>query len=400
MHFQESEFAKRILPSETLAVTTLVAEMRKQGKVVIDLGVGEPDFDTPEHVKAAGIAAIQQGKTKYTPNVGTLALREAICQKIRQETGAQYESRQIVVSTGAKQAIHNAILALCNPGDEVLIPSPYWVSYPEQVKMAAAVPKFVAGAESNGFKITAEQLAQALTPRTKLVILNNPGNPTGAVYATNELEALAAVLARHETFLLSDEIYLKLVYGGLATTSMATFSALYDRLLLVNGFSKAYAMTGWRLGYVAAPLALTQAIAKIQSHTTSNPCSISQAAGLAAILGDETELLKMREQFERRRNFTCAALSEMPGVTVRRPGGAFYVLFNVASLLGKTWKGEHIDTPSTLCKMLIEHVGVAMVSGEAFGAPQHLRLSYATSMENLQEGTRRLLRACTEISQS
>ena len=397
MHFQESEFARRIQPSETLAVTALVAEMRKQGKTVIDLGAGEPDFDTPEHVKAAGITAIQRGKTKYTPNVGTMALREAICQNIQRETGARYEPKQIVVSNGAKQVIHNVVLALCNPGDEVLIPSPYWVSYPEQVKMANAVAKFVAGAEANGFKITAEQLAHALTPKTKLVILNNPGNPTGAVYTAEEMRALAEVVARREVFLLSDEIYIKLVYDGLATASMASFPDLHERLLLVNGFSKAYAMTGWRLGYLAAPLPLAQAVAKIQSHTTSNPCSISQEAGLAAITGDETDLQKMRVQFEQRRNFVCSALREMPGVTVRTPHGAFYVLFNVSQLLGKTWKGANVDSPSTLCKMLIEHAGVAMVGGEAFGAPQHVRLSYATAMANLQEAMPRVQHAFTDI---
>lgn len=397
MHFQESEFAKRIQPSETLAVTALVAEMRKQGKTVIDLGAGEPDFDTPEHVKAAGIAAIQQGKTKYTPNTGTVALREEICRKIRQDSGAHYDPKQIVVSNGAKQAIHNALLALCNPGDEVVMPSPYWVSYPEQVKMTGAVCRFVEGAEARGFKIAPQQLAQALNSKTKLVILNNPGNPTGAVYTAAELQALANVIAAHEVFLLSDEIYLKLVYDGIATSSMAAFPVLRDRLLLVNGFSKAYAMTGWRLGYIAAPQPIAQAMGKIQSHTTSNPCSISQEAGRAALMGDENEVSRMREQFERRRNFVCEALGAMAGVSLTKPGGAFYVLFNVASLLGKIWKGTSVDSPAKLCTMLIEHAGVAMVSGEAFGAPRHLRLSYATSMENLQEAMQRLQRAFAEI---
>jgi aspartate aminotransferase len=363
------------------------------------LGAGEPDFDTPAHIKAAGIAAIQQGKTKYTPNVGTLALREAICRRIQLDCGARYESRQIVVCNGAKQAIHNALIALCNPGDEVVIPSPYWVSYPEQVKMTGAVPKIVPAAESNSFKITAGQLAQALTPSTKVVILNNPGNPTGAVYSKAELQELAEVILRQEVFLLSDEIYIKLVYDGQTTASMASFPALYDRLLLVNGFSKAYAMTGWRLGYLAAPHAVTQSVAKIQSHTTSNACSISQEAGQAAVTGDETDLQSMRAQFERRRNFVCEALGRMPGVSVRMPGGAFYVLFNVAQVLNKTWKAKTIHSPSALCNMLIEHAGVALVSGEAFGAPQHLRLSYATSMENLQEAMQRLHRAFAEICQ-
>jgi aspartate aminotransferase len=328
-----------------------------------------------------------------------MALREAICRKIQQDSGAPYDPKQIVVSNGAKQVIHNAVLALCNPGDEVVIPAPYWVSYPEQVKMAGAVSKFVQGDEAHGFKITPAQLAQAITPRTKLVLLNNPGNPTGAVYPAEELQAIAEVIAAREVFLLSDEIYLKLVYDQLVTVSMASFPVLRDRLLLVNGFSKAYAMTGWRLGYVAAPLPIVQAMAKIQSHTTSNPCSISQEAGLAALNGDEAELAKMREQFERRRNFVCEALRAMPGVSLRKPHGAFYVLFNIGQMLGRTWRESRVDSPSTLCKLLIAHAGVALVGGEAFGAPQHLRLSYATSMENLQAAMQRLQHAFAEICQ-
>ncbi|NUO80127.1 pyridoxal phosphate-dependent aminotransferase [candidate division KSB1 bacterium] len=398
MHFVESEFAKRVNPSETLAVTTLIAELRRQGKNVIDLGAGEPDFETPEHIKAAGIRAIETGKTKYTPNVGTLSLREAICRKLYSDFGAQYEPKQVVVSNGAKQSIHNTVLALCNPGDEVIIPSPYWVSYPEQVKMAEAVPRFLPGEEANDFKIKPEALAREVNASTKLILLNNPSNPTGTVYTKQELQALIEVLRKHEVWILADEIYLKLVYRGSATASLATFPEIRDRLLLVNGFSKSYAMTGWRLGYVVAPPPVANAVAKIQSHTTSNPCSISQEAGFAALEGSEEALMAMRTQFEARRDFVHAAVSQWPGVSARLPGGAFYVFCNVAQVLGRKYRDKTISSPSVLCQLLVEHAGVALVGGEAFGSTRHVRISYANSMENLREAMHRLQRAFEEIA--
>ncbi len=398
MHFTESEFAKRVKPSETLAVTALIAELRRQGKNVIDLGAGEPDFDTPAHIKAAGVRAIETGKTKYTPNVGTLALREAICRKLHSDFGAQYEPKQIVVSNGAKQAIHNIVLALCNPGDEVIVPSPYWVSYPEQVKMAEAVPRFLPGEEANDFKIKPEALAREINSSTKLILLNNPSNPTGTVYSKAELQALIEVLRQHDVWILSDEIYLKLVYRDAATASLAAFPEIRERLLLVSGFSKSYAMTGWRLGYMAAPQPVANAVAKIQSHTTSNPCSISQEAGFAALEGSEEELAAMRTQFEARRDFLHAAVAQLPGVSARLPGGAFYIFCNVAQVLGKKYKDKTISSPSTLCQLLVEHAGVALVGGEAFGSTRHVRISYANSMENLREAMGRLQRAFEEIA--
>ncbi len=398
MHFTESEFAKRVNPSETLAVTTLIAELRRQGKNVIDLGAGEPDFETPEHIKAAGIRAIESGKTKYTPNVGTLALREAICRKLAGDFGAHYEPKQVVVSNGAKQCIHNTVLALCNPGDEVIIPSPYWVSYPEQVKMAEAVPRFLPGEEANDFKIKPEALAREINASTKLILLNNPSNPTGAVYAKQELQALIEVLRKHEVWILADEIYLKLVYRGSTTASLASFPEIRERLLLVNGFSKSYAMTGWRLGYVVAPLPVAHAVAKIQSHTTSNPCSISQEAGLAALEGSEDALMAMRAQFEARRDFVHAAVAHLPGVSARLPGGAFYIFCNIAQVLGRKYRGRVISSPSVLCQLLVEHAGVALVGGEAFGSTRHVRISYANSMDNLREAMSRLQAAFEEIA--
>ncbi len=398
MHFQESEFCQRIQPSETLALTTLVAELRRQGKSVIDLGAGEPDFDTPEDIKAAGIRAIRTGKTKYTPNVGTLALREAICRHLHTLGGPAYTPAQVVVSNGAKQAIHNALLALCNPGDEVIVPSPYWVSYPEQVKMTGARPVIIQTEEANDFKLSPLTLEQAITPRTKLVLLNSPSNPTGAVYSKEQLQALAEVIRRKQIFVLSDEIYIKLVYREAQTCSLASFPELREHLILVNGFSKAYAMTGWRLGYLAAPAAIAKAAAKIQSHTTSNPCSISQEAGCAALAMNEQELLAMRHEFEKRRDFVHAAINQMPGLSARLPGGAFYIFANVAPLLGKTFAGKTIASPSDLVHLFIEHAGVALVGGEAFGSRQHVRISYANSMENLQAAMRQLSQTVARIA--
>ncbi len=398
MQFQESEFCQRIQPSETLALTTLVAELRRQGKPVIDLGAGEPDFDTPEDIKAAGIRAIREGKTKYTPNVGTLALREAICRHLQSFGGPAYTPAQVVVSNGAKQAIHNALLALCNPGDEVIVPSPYWVSYPEQVKMTGATPVFVPTADENDFKITPAALTAAITPRTRLLILNSPGNPTGAVYSAAELEALAAIIRQKQIYVLADEIYLKLVYREAQTCSLASFPELREHLILINGFSKAYAMTGWRLGYLAAPAAIAKAAAKIQSHTTSNPCSISQEAGCAALAMEEQALAAMRDEFELRRDFVHAAVNQMPGFSARLPGGAFYIFANVAPLLGKTFAGKTIASPSDLVHLFIEHAGVALVGGEAFGSRQHVRISYANSMENLQTAMRQLGQMVAKIA--
>jgi aspartate aminotransferase len=409
MHFHESQLASRIQPSQTLALTNLVNELRRQGKNVIDLGAGEPDFDTPEPVRHAAIAAIQKGKTKYTPNTGTTALREAIAASLKKEYGAIYQPNEIIVSNGAKQSIYNALLAICNPGDEVVLPSPYWVSYPEQIAMTGATIKYAVTADFADFKMTPAQLRAAITPKTKLLILNSPSNPTGTVYTTAELKALADIIHRHEIFVLADEIYLKLLYDGVETTSLCSFSEIRDRLILVNGFSKSYAMTGWRLGFAAAPAAIVQAMDKIQSHTTSNACSISQEAGLAAISGNQEAIEMMRQKFDERRRFVYERLSKMPGVSVRLPKGAFYMFINVAPLLGLNdappgaldWgrqiNGKKLKSPNDLCQYLVEHAGVALVAGEAFGSAFHVRLSYATDMNTLQEAMKRLEKAFGEM---
>ncbi len=405
--------AARVQPSLTLAVTNLVAELRRQGKNVIDLGAGEPDFDTPEPVKNAAMTAIQKGKTKYTPNTGTIALREAIAATLQSEYGAVYQPNEIIVSNGAKQSVYNAILATCNPGDEVILPAPYWVSYPEQIRMAGAAAKRVINPDGDDFELTPARLRAAITPKTKLLILNSPSNPTGAVYTTGELQALVGIIRQHEFLVLSDEIYLKLVYDGIETTSLCAFPEIRDRLILVNGFSKSYAMTGWRLGYAAAPLPIVKAMDKIQSHTTSNACSVSQEAGLAAISGSQEAVEMMRQQFDERRRFVHQALSSMPGISLRLPKGAFYMFINVIPLLGlnevsalgfdpaKRWgrevNGKKIQFPNDLCQYLVEHAGVALVAGEAFGSMFHVRLSYATDMKTLQEAMRRLEKAFGEI---
>jgi aspartate aminotransferase len=398
MHFQESQLAARIQPSQTVALTGLVAELRRQGKDIIDLGAGEPDFETPEPVRAAAITAIQKGKTKYTPNTGTIALREAIAASLHKEYGAVYQPNEIIVSNGAKQSVYNAILALCNPGEEVILPAPYWVSYPEQIRMAGATAKVVINPDHDDFKLTPARLRAAISSRTKLLILNSPANPTGTVYTVEELQTLIDIIRQYDFFVLADEIYIKLLYDGVATTSLCSFPEIRDRLILVNGFSKSYAMTGWRLGFAAAPLPIVKTMDKIQSHTTSNACSISQEAGLAAISGNQEAVEMMRQKFDERRRFVYQALSRLPGVSVRMPRGAFYLFINVGELIGRQVNGKKLNSPDDICQHLVANAGVALVAGEAFGSMLHVRLSYATSMKTLQEAMQRLEKAFGEMT--
>jgi aspartate aminotransferase len=397
MPFHESQLAARIQPSQTVALTGLVAELRRKGKDIIDLGAGEPDFDTPELARNAAITAIQKGKTKYTPNAGTLALREAIAAALQKEYAAVYQPNEIIVSNGAKQSIFNAILAICNPGDEVILPAPYWVSYPEQIRLAGATAKIVINPDHDDFKLTPARLRAAISPRTKLLILNSPSNPTGTVYTTAELKALVEIVRQQNFYVLADEIYLKLIYDGVETTSLCAFPEIRDRLILVNGFSKSYAMTGWRLGYATAPSPIVKAMDKIQSHTTSNACSVSQEAGLAAISGNQDAVENMRRQFDERRRFVHEALSKIPGLSVRLPKGAFYLFINVAGLIGRQINRKKLNTPNDICQYLVEHAGVALVAGEAFGSMLHVRLSYAADMKTLQEAMKRLEKAFGEM---
>lgn len=377
-----SRYVQLIEASSTLAITTKVAELRRQGKTIIDLGAGEPDFPTPEKVCQAGIKAIQEGKTKYTPNAGLLKLRERIAAFVN-SYGGDYSSSQILVCCGAKQAIFNALLAICDPADEVIIISPFWTSYPQQVKMAGAQLVLLHATEQNGYKITADQLQNAITPKTKLLIFNSPCNPTGAVYTNEELEEIANVVARNGIFVLSDEIYLKLIYDGLEPVSLAKFPQIRNQLILVNGLSKSHAMTGWRVGYLAAEQQIVKAAAKVQSHTTSNITSISQYAAIAAFELRDDELENMRSTFAERRDYVVRRLQTMSDVKVIVPKGAFYVYPNISSFLGKAHNGIVINSSLDLAAFLLEKAEVAVVPGEAFGSTENIRLSYANSMENL-----------------
>lgn len=384
-----SGFIESIEGSRTLAITSKVAELKAQGKDVIDLGAGQPDFPTPAAVREAGIAAIRDGHTRYTPNAGIVPLRQAIAEKLN-ALGGQYKAEQILVSCGAKHSIYNALLATCEPGDEVIVPAPYWTSYPEQVKLARAKPVIVQTSEANQFKITPAELRRAITAATKLLIFNSPSNPTGTVYTRAELAELAAEIVKHEIFVLSDEIYLPLVYDQIDTCSLAAFSELRERLILVNGLSKSHSMTGWRIGYLAARADVVKAAAKVQSHSTSNATSISQYAALAAVKSSNGELAKMIRAFTERRNFVVQELQRISGIETFVPHGAFYVFPNVSAYFGKKTRDYSIQNAMDLCTYLLEQVHVATVPGEAFGAEKNIRISYATSMQQLEAAMERI----------
>ena len=379
---QLSSRVETLSPSLTLAIDSKAKAMKAEGIDVCGFGAGEPDFDTPEHIKAAAQAALETGFTKYTPSSGMPELREAIAQKFAADNGLTYKPSQIIVSNGAKQSCYNAIMAICEPGDEVIIPAPYWLSYPEMVRLAGAEPVFVATSEENNWKITAEQFEDAMTPKTKMIILNTPGNPTGSVYTREELRAISEVAAEEEIYMLSDEIYEKLVYDGTEHVSVASLTPeAYDLTITVNGFSKAYSMTGWRLGYLGAPEAIAKAIDSMQSHSTSNPCSFAQKGALAAIKGDQQCIVDMREEFNLRREYMHGRLSSISGITAVKPLGAFYVLANISALgLNST----------NFADRLLSKANVAVVPGVAFGDDRTVRLSYATSLDVIKKGLDRI----------
>jgi aspartate aminotransferase len=330
---QLSSRANSLTPSLSLSVDSKAKAMKSEGLDVCGFGAGEPDFDTPEHIKAAAIAALETGFTKYTPSSGIPELRQAISEKLEKDNGLSYKPSQIIVSNGAKHSCYNAILATCQPGDEVIIPSPYWLSYPEMVRLAGAEPIFVQTKEENGWKITRDEFENAMTPRTKMIILNSPNNPTGAVYTREEIAGIAEVAAEEEILILSDEIYEKLVYDGHEHVSIGSLgNEFYDLTITVNGFSKAYAMTGWRLGYLAAPEPIARAIDSIQSHVTSNPCSFAQKGALAALKGDQQSVADMRDEFDMRRQYIVERFARIPSVSIVKPKGAFYVLTNISKL--------------------------------------------------------------------
>lgn len=389
----------RVKPSATIAVTNKARELKAAGRDVIGLGAGEPDFDTPENVKAAAIAAITEGKTKYTAVDGIPELKAAICAKFKRENGLSYEPSQITVGTGGKQVLYNALIATINPGDEVIVPTPYWVSYPDMVLLAGGEPVIVE-ADKSTFKITAEALEAAITPKTKWFIFNSPSNPSGAAYTRDELKALTDVLLRHpQVWVMSDDMYEHLVYDGFEFTTPAQVEPkLYDRTLTVNGVSKAYAMTGWRIGYAGGPVELIKAMAKVQSQSTSNPSSIAQWAAVEALNGPQDFIPANNEVFKARRDLVVSMLNQAKGLSCPTPEGAFYVFPSCAGTLGKTApSGKVIETDEDFVTELLESEGVAVVQGSAFGLGPNFRISYATSTEALEEACTRIQRFCGNL---
>lgn len=385
-----SKKAAQVSPSPTLAIDAKFKEMKADGIDVVGFGCGEPDFDTPEHIKEAAISAIMRGETKYTPAAGTLKLRKAVADKFLRENGLSYKPTDIVVSNGAKHSLINAFTAILNPGDEVLVPSPYWVSYPEMVKLADGVPVIVSASEDNDFKVTPELLKASLTDRTKAIVINSPSNPTGMVYTEAELRAIADFAVEHKLYVVSDEIYEHLIYEG-KHISIASFNEEIKNLtIVVNGVSKTFAMTGWRIGYAAANPEIAKAMANVQSHASSNPNSIAQEAAYAALEGGMEAADKMRKQFKRRRDFMVDMFDSIEGVSCKKPHGAFYIMMNIDELIGKTLYGTTIHNSDDFAELFLEVAKVAVVPGSGFGVDNYVRWSYATSMDNIVEGIERL----------
>ena len=396
-----SDTLSRVKPSPTIAVTNKALELQAEGRDVIGLGAGEPDFDTPDSIKQAAKRAIDEGRTKYTAVDGIAELKQAICDKFARENGLTYTPTQITVGTGGKQILYNALMATLNPGDEVIIPAPYWVSYPDMVLLAGGTPVPVAAGIETGFKLTPAALEAAITPRTKWLIFNSPSNPTGAGYTRDELKALTDVLIRHpQVWVMSDDMYEHLVFGDFSFTTPAQVQpALFDRTLTVNGVSKAYAMTGWRIGYAGGPVDLIRAMRTIQSQSTSNPCSVSQYAALAALTGKQDFLAENRRIFERRRDLVVGLLNRAPGITCPLPEGAFYVYPEISGCIGKTSAGgAAITDDEAFATALLEETGVAVVFGAAFGLSPHFRVSYASADAVLEEACNRIIRFCEGLS--
>ena len=392
-----SDRLARIKPSPTIAMTTRAGELRAEGRDIISLSAGEPDFDTPQNIRDAAKDAIDQGHTRYTPVDGTASLKKAICQKFKNENGLVYTPSQITVGTGGKQILFNAFMATLNDGDEVIVPAPYWVSYPDMVLLAGGTPVFVECTLDQGFRLTADALEAAITPKTKWLILNSPSNPSGAAYSHDQMKALTDVLLRHPgVWILTDDIYEHLVFDRFEFVTPAQVEPkLKDRVLTMNGVSKSYAMTGWRIGYGAAPEPLIKAIAKLQSQSTSNPSSISQYAAEAALTGPQDYISKSREVFQRRRDLVVAGLNECPGIECPTPQGAFYVYPSIKGLISKTSaKGTKIVDDEAFANALLEETGVAVVFGAAFGLSPHFRISYATSDEQLTDAVGRIRKFC------
>lgn len=386
-----SKKASNIEPSITLAITAKAKELRSQGIDIIGFGAGEPDFNTPANIRNASIEAMEKGYTKYTPASGINELKEAIINKFKNDNNLQYKSSQIIISTGAKQCLSNAFFAILNPGDEVLIATPYWVSYPELIKLADGVPVFVKTNQENSYKYDAEGLKQYTTSKTKAIIINSPNNPTGSIYTKEELIKLAEFAKEHDLIIISDEIYEKLIYGDDEHVSIASLSEdAYKRTIVINGVSKTYSMTGWRIGYAAASEEIVKLMSNIQSHTTSNPNSIAQYASLEALAGTQEFVNVMKQEFKNRRDYIVTRINGIENISCIEPKGAFYVFIDISKIIGKSVDGEKIENSLDFCSKLLEKGKVAAVPGEAFGIDGFTRISYATSMENIQEGLNRI----------
>ena len=386
-----SRKAQRIEASVTLAITAKAKEMKENGIDVISFGAGEPDFNTPANIINAAIKAMEEGNTKYTNVYGILPLREAICKKFKEDNGLIYKPSQIVVSTGAKQSLANVFLAILNPGDEVIVPNPYWVSYPELIGLADGKAVFVESDETSSYKFTKENLEKVVTEKTKAIILNTPNNPTGTIYNKEELIEIAEFAKKHDLIIVSDEMYEKLIYDGEKHVSIASVSDdAYERTIVINGLSKSYAMTGWRLGYCGASEKIAKLMTNIQSHMTSNVCSITQYAAVEALNGPQDKVKEMIVEFERRRNYMAKTLEEMNNLSKIKPQGAFYIMINIDKCLGKEINGERINDSMDFSAKLLEHEKVAVIPGKAFGLDNYVRVSYATSMESIEKGLERI----------
>ena len=385
-----SKKAEGITPSPTLTIDAKYKSMIANGEDAVGFGCGEPDFDTPKYIKDAAIEAMMNGQTKYTPAAGTMELRKAVAAKFLRENGIEYAPTQIVISNGAKHSLMNTFLVLLNPGDEVLIPAPYWVSYPEMVKLADGVPVTVDTTEESDFKVSVKDLENAVTAKTKAIVLNSPSNPTGMVYTESELRAIADFAVKNDLYIISDEVYEHLIYDG-KHISIASFGEeVKDRTITINGVSKTYAMTGWRIGYAAANERIAKAMASVQSHGASNPNSIAQAAAVAALSGGLSEVEMMRGEFEKRRDFLTNAINETYGVSCRKPQGAFYIMMNIDGVIGKSCGGQKIENADDFARLFLETEKVAVVPGTGFGAPNYVRWSYAVDMASIEKGVERL----------
>ena len=388
-----SSRAMAVRASTTIAIDSMYKKMRADGIDVIGFGAGEPDFNTPDFIKKAGIHAIESNMTRYTPAAGLESLRKAICTRLEQDCGVVYAPNQIVTASGAKHNVYIALLALLNPGDEVILPAPFWISYYEMIRMAGGTPVIVSAKEEKDFKLSAADLAAAATSKTKAIILNNPSNPTGMVYTKDELLEIANFCVQQDLYVIADEIYYKLIYDGLEFVSFASLGEeIKERTILINGVSKSYAMTGWRLGYAASNATIAKVMSNYLSHSTSATSTISQVAATEALIGPQDEIETMRQEFERRRNYMVQRMNQLPGISCRMPQGAFYVMMNLEKLVGKTIAGINITDADTFAAAFLEKGLVATVPCTGFGAPNYVRWSYATSMENIKEGMDRLER--------